>query len=367
MESKKDLPKDAAKKSTDPGDVISPLGEAGESLEFSVPDTKTVSTTDDSESFKSNSASDSKSDSQAADDDNSTSAIVPGKPVKAKHHRLGALWERINIYLLLFVFIIAASVTIVAFIFFKNRSASITPAESITQQKLSSDTLQELASNGVQVGDPKQVLNIQSNSVFAGTVLVKGELQVAGGLKIGTGSLNIPDVVVGGTAIVNQLQAKSLAVAGNAAIQGQLTVQQNLSVNGSGTFNGAVTTPVLTAGKLQLSGDLVLTRHLIAGGSIPGRVNGSGLGSGGTSSISGSDTSGSISVNTGSGASAGCMVTVNFSQPFTATPHVSLTPVGSGAAGIDYYVNRTTSNFSVCSINSPPSNQTFGFDYFITQ
>jgi len=79
--------------------------------------------------------------------------------------------------------------------------------------------------------------------------------------------------------------------------------------------------------------------------------------------VSGSDTSGSIIINTGSAPPAGCFATITFSTPFASTPHVTITPIGSGAAGLEYYVNRSTTNFSVCALNAAPSSQTFGFDY----
>jgi len=154
-----------------------------------------------------------------------------------------------------------------------------------------------------------------------------------------------------------------LAVAGSGAIQGQLTVQKNLSVNGSGTFNGPLSATQISVGRLQLTGDLTLTHHLIAGGSIPGRSNGGALGGGGTSSVSGSDTAGSISIHTGGGTHPGCFTTVNFTQHFQSTPHIVVTPVGSAAAALDYYIQRTTSSFSVCTTNTAPAGSSFGFDY----
>jgi hypothetical protein len=80
-------------------------------------------------------------------------------------------------------------------------------------------------------------------------------------------------------------------------------------------------------------------------------------------SLSGSDTSGSITVNTGGSPPAGCFASVTFSQKFSSTPHVIITPVGSAAAGLQYYVNRSTTGFDICTANSAPSGQTFGFDY----
>lgn len=292
------------------------------------------------------------------------SSGATGVSEPAQPGRLRRLWEHFNIYLLLFILIIviAAIVTVVTYI--RNKSDSSAANGALTQQNLPADTLQELASNGVQVGDPKQVLNIQSNSVFAGAVLVKGELQVAGGLRIGSGSLSLPEVNVGGTAVVNDLQSQTLDVAGNTSIN-DLSVRRNVSVNGNGTFNGGLTTSSLSVGRLQLNGDLVISRHLVAGGATPGRNNGGALGGGGTSSVGGSDTAGSISINTGGSPAAGCFITVNFTTAYNGTPHVIVTPVGSAAAGLNYYINRSNSNFSVCSTNSAPANSSFGFDYHV--
>lgn len=296
-------------------------------------------------------------------------ATPPGtdtpEPPKEKKHFLRRLWQKINIYLLLFILIILITAAAVIVLYLKNKSTNneVNNNGQIASQGLSANALQQLAANGVQVGDPKQTLNIQSNSVFSGAILVRGELQVAGGLKIGSGTLSVPSLNVTGSGTINQLQTQSLSVSGNAGVQGQLTVQSNLSVNGSGTFNGALSTPQLTAGRLQITGDLAITRHLVAGGSIPGRSNGGALGAGGTSSVSGSDTAGSVSIRTGGGTGSGCFVTVNFARSFSSTPHVVVTPVGSAAASINYYIQRSTGSFSICTTNAAPANASFGYDY----
>lgn len=301
-------------------------------------------------------------DGPAAETTSSAEVVESSKIEPQGKKGIAAVWEKINIYMLLFLLILLISGGFAAILYFRNKTTT-TNSNDIDQQQLSAETLQKLANNGIQVGDPKQVLNIQSNSVFGGTVLVKGELQVAGGLKIGGSDLAISDVNINGSANVNQLQAQTVSVAGNTAIQGQLSIQKDLSVSGSTTVGGSVTASQIITARLQLTGDLTLTRHIIAGGGLPSRANGSALGSGGTSSVSGSDTAGSITISTGSGAGAGCFITVTFAQPFTASPRVIVTPVGSSAAGIDYYINRTSTNFSVCSTSAPPSNATFGYDY----
>jgi hypothetical protein len=267
-----------------------------------------------------------------------------------------------NIYLLLFILvvIVAIVVAVVSYLYNKSQSENNT---TIKTQSLTQDALDQLANSDVTVGDAKQVLSVQSNAVFAGKVLVRDTLEVAGGLQVG-GSLTLTGIKVAGTSTFDNVQiTKDLAVSGNTSIQGQLNVQKSLGVNGGGTFNGPVSATQITTGSLQLAGDLTLTHHIAAGGATPSRSNGTALGGGGTVSLSGSDTAGSITINTGSSPAPGCFLTVNFTTKFNSTPHIVVTPVGSAAGGLAYYINRSTSNFSVCTNSAAPGGATFGFDY----
>lgn len=286
----------------------------------------------------------------------------PVTPAPSGEHNspLGRLRRRfafLNIYLLVFllVLVVAALASVIAY----NASKRTASNTSISSQSLDQKALEQLANTDTNVGSSAQILNVQSNAVFAGKVLVRDTLEVAGQLQVG-GSLSLADLKVSGDS-----NLQSLAVSGDTALQGSLAVQKNLSVNGNGSFGGTISAKQLTVGNLQLNGDLSLNHHITAGGSTPSRSNGSALGSGGTASLSGSDTSGSITVNTGGGPGAGCFITVTFATKFNSTPHVLITPVGSAAASLAYYVNRSTSNFSVCSAIAPPANTSFGFDYFI--
>lgn len=270
----------------------------------------------------------------------------------------------INIYLLIFIFLVILAGVIVAATYLASQKEGNT---QIPTQKLSEDTLKQLSTSNVTVGQPKQLLSVQSNAIFAGKVLIRDSLEVAGPIQVG-GAMSLPGITVSGNSLFEQLQVnKNLSVQGDSALQGQLTVQKNLSVSGSGTFGGPVSAPVLNAGSLQLTGNLTLTKHLSLGGATPGRSNGNALGGGGTVAMSGSDSAGSVNVNTGSSPSAGCFVTINFAQRFNATPKVIVSPVGSTAGDLNYYVNRSTSNFSICSTNPAPAFASFGFDYFAVE
>jgi hypothetical protein len=95
------------------------------------------------------------------------------------------------------------------------------------------------------------------------------------------------------------------------------------------------------------------------------------LGNGGSASINGSDTSGTISISTGNNPVAGCFATIVFNQPFSQMPNILLGPIGYGAGAITHYVETVTNDlnqtsaFKICTADTPIPNQAFGFSYLI--
>lgn len=274
--------------------------------------------------------------------------------------RIQNLITKLNIYLLLFIFIVVLAAGIVFIGIQKNKKADV--PTTINTQTLTADELKKLTESEQKVGDPKSTLSIESNAIFSGKVLVRDSLDVAGTIKVG-GSLSLPGISVSGESSFDQIKANNLNITGNTSIQGQLSIQKGITSSGGASFGGPLSAPSLTVQSLQLSGDLTIIRHIDAGGGTPGKVDGTALGSGGTVSISGTDTAGTITINTGGGPGAGCFVTVNFTQKFGGNPHVVITPVGSSAASLNYYINRSSTNFSVCTTNAPGGGQSFSFDY----
>jgi cytoskeletal protein CcmA (bactofilin family) len=298
--------------------------------------------------------------------DQPTTAPAPGADDKDKgdkKKKKGAgLFGRFSVYLLMFAFVILIALMVVVGTYLRSHTKA---TNKIKSQDLTQSDLNQLAQSDVTVGDAKQVLNVQSNAVFAGQVLVRSDLQVAGKLQVG-GSLSLTGITVSGDSVFDQIQVnKNLQVAGDTAVQGGLTVAKSLNVNGGGTFNGPLAAPSITVNTLQLNGDIIFTHHITAGGVNPGRTNGNALGGGGTASVGGSDTSGSITINTGGNPSAGCFITVNFASKFNSTPHVVVSPIEAAAGNLAYYVTRTSTSFSVCSNNAPAANASFGFDYIV--
>lgn len=288
--------------------------------------------------------------------------------ITSEHQRripvIKRVWQRFNIYLLLFILIVLIAFALSVLFFFKNRNETKKSAESISSQTLSTDTLKQLANTSVTVGNNKQILNVASNAIFAGSVLVRSDIEVAGTIKIGR-DVQVPNLTVTGTSRFSQLQADSLAISDAATIQGVLTAKRGINVSGNSNFDSTLSANQISTNSLQLNGNLVITNHIVAGGPVPNITRGNAVGSGGTASLSGSDTTGSVTINTGGGTGAGCFATITFARKFNSVPHVSLTPVGSGAADLNYYVNRTTSEFSICTTNPAPTGQSFGFDYIV--
>lgn len=280
---------------------------------------------------------------------------------------LKRILKRFNVYLLMFILVVVIAGVVSAVTFLNSKKTPTAP--SIVNQNLTQDELKQLANSNATVGDTGQTLTVQGNAIFSGQVLIRSDLNVAGAIKLG-GDFTAQNLTASGTVNLANTQAQSLQVANNTTLQGTVTVQHDLNVAGAASFSGPVTAGQITVTNLIMSGNaqLRVPNHIAFTGASPSRsaINTSVLGSGGSASINGSDTTGTVNINTGSGTAPGCFVTVTFNRPFTSTPHVVITPIGSGAGQTDYYVNRSTTSMSICTDNAAPAHQNFAFDYFIT-
>lgn len=293
-----------------------------------------------------------------------TSDTNPDPTAGKKLSPVKKFFRKVNLYLLLFVLVaaVAGIVTIVSYL----NSQKEAPAPSIEGQNLTTEALKQLANTDTSVGSASRTLTIQGNTIIGGQVLTRGNLNVAGNLQTG-GSIQAPSITIADTANLGQTQINSLQVATNTAIQGSTTLR-DLNVAGTSSFSGPVTASQITASKLVLSGNAILEipNHLSFTGPSPARnINTGVLGGGGSASVDGSDTSGTVNVNTGNGPTAGCFVTITFAQRYNKLPHVIVSPVGIAAGQTQYYVNRSPTSFSICTAIPAPANQAFAFDYFV--
>ena len=292
------------------------------------------------------------------------SAVDPGAK---KLSPIKKFFRKVNLYFLIFILlvVVAAAITIVNYL----NSTKPAPTVDIATQGLTEDALKQLNNTDATVGGASQTLTIQGNAVISGQTLMRGNLNVAGNFQSG-GSIQGPKLTISGETSLGSTQINSLQVATNTAIQGTTTLR-DLSVAGTSSFSGNLTASQITTSRIVMSGNAILQipNHLSFTGPSPSRtINASVLGNGGSASVNGSDTNGTININTGANPSPGCFARINFQQAFTgaAPPHVIVSPVGAAAGQLQYYVDRNNSGFSICTNNAAAAHQAFGFDYFVT-
>jgi cytoskeletal protein CcmA (bactofilin family) len=290
------------------------------------------------------------------------------KPKLSAGSLMSKLASRINIYLLVFILLVVISLIIV-FVVVQSSNKEAIRNENVQTQELTQEAIDKLSSNESTVGDPKQLLTVESNAVFSGKVLIREGLDVAGPIKVG-GELSLPGITVSGTSQFDEVQVNSLSIAGDTSVQGVLTVEDSLTVNGNATFAGTLSAPSITIDSLQISGDIQINRHIDAGGGTPNVSSGNAVGSGGTVTISGTDTAGTITINVGSSASGGALATVTFSSAFSGNPHVVITPVAAlGAGPVSgtqkfYLSSRSATGFTIAT-SGGLSSGSVSFDYIV--
>lgn len=273
--------------------------------------------------------------------------------------------RKVNVYFLVFLVlvVVAGAIALISFL-----NSQKPPEEaSIESQALSTEALKQLANTDASVGNSSQTLTIQGNAVISGQTLTRGNLNVAGNLQTG-GSITGPTITISGATNLGDTQVNTLQVAQNVAIQGTTTIR-DLNVSGTSSFSGPMTASQITVTRLILSGNasLEVPNHLSFTGSTPSRsTDGGVLGNGGSANISGSDTAGTININSGNNPTSGCFMRVTFNRAFPRQPRVIVSPAGSAAGPLQYYVDRNTTGFSLCSANAPAANKSFAFDYFVT-
>lgn len=273
--------------------------------------------------------------------------------------------RKVNVYFLLFILLLVVAGVIAAVNYF---SSIKQPAEAtINSQSLTTDALKQLSTTDTSVGTSSQTLTIQGNTIISGETLARGNLNVAGNIQVGE-SIQGSSITISGSANLPSTQASSLQVANTLTIQGDTSLS-NLNVSGTSSFSGAMTASQITVTHLVLSGNAVLEipNHVRFSGGTPSRsVDNGVLGNGGSASISGSDTAGTVNINSGNNPGSGCFIRITFQQSFSSQPHVIISPVDEAAGRMQYYTLRDTSGFRICSANTITANKSFSFDYLVT-
>jgi len=129
-------------------------------------------------------------------------------------------------------------------------------------------------------------------------------------------------------------------------------------------------TQVTVSGALIVSGNITVSGHIVTGGATPSITTGAASCTAPTDSVSGDDTSGTITVTTGTSCASGKLLTVNFATSFAAAPHVTVTPGSAASAALNAYVDDSTiasGSFDLDTASTPASGTTYKWNYIVVQ
>ena len=170
------------------------------------------------------------------------------------------------------------------------------------------------------------------------------------------------------------------ALADFTGTEGSVMIQTNLSyydpssgsqVQGQGSdFTDLNASGTATIANLTVTGtanfvDIVVNGHFITGGGQPTAL---ALASGGTATVEGTDTTGTLTITTGATPAVGGLVKVSFSKSYTAAPRVVISASSDTAADLRIYKDSATTGYVLInSKDAPAPNTTYKFDYFIAQ
>jgi cytoskeletal protein CcmA (bactofilin family) len=277
--------------------------------------------------------------------------------------------------------IIAINIGVIAFVMRGQDTTQQVNKETVT---LSSETLGKLGMTKTNVNNEGTELVVGPNAKFNGTVTMGSDVKIAGKLNLNNTleaadvrvtrlqaqNLQIDQLNANGDGTISTLNLrKDLNVAGNTALQGTVTIAQLMTVNNNVNIVGSLavggTLSVRNFQESSLTSDTTLTigGHVITRGNAPAVATGPGVGSNGTTSISGNDASGTVAVNTGVGAAGGLLASVTFTRAYATTPHVIVTPVGNY---VNVYINRTVNGFTISSAGAlAPAG--YAFHYIVMQ
>jgi hypothetical protein len=231
-------------------------------------------------------------------------------------------------------------------------------------------------------------LVVTPNAQFKGPVTIDKTLQVGdklaapnasiATLQAGNSSITALNVS-GGTSLTDASLRGNLNVSGITNLQGAVTVAKiltasALNVVGNLTVGGSFTTNNFSARSLTSISTLTIGGHVVTAGGQPGWSRGSNLRVTDSVALSGNDASGTVSFNVGSNASnTGDIIDVAFTTAYTATPHISITPIGAECALSNPYIYaKSRTGFSIGVIGHANSNNSLlgyscSFDYEIMQ
>jgi hypothetical protein len=197
------------------------------------------------------------------------------------------------------------------------------------------------------------------------------------------GNATLNDLTVGGTAQFADLNASGSATLSELTVTGSAFVGGSLVVDGGLTVSGTADLATAQIGELHVTSsaifdqDISVGGHIITAGDKPTVQVQDGAGTPDPDNpdaqdakitISGDDTTGTITITTSDDPGAGSLAKIIFSKTYGAAPHIVLSASNDNAAGLRFFKGDTSkTDFMLNALNAPDANTTYKFDYFIAQ
>jgi len=181
-----------------------------------------------------------------------------------------------------------------------------------------------------------------------------------------------------GPTIGSTIQNGGNATLADLNVTGDTTLGGDLNVSGATTLTSLTVTgsanlaDLMVSGSAIFNGTLSVNGHIISGNSAGGSttvVAGAAACTTPTVTIVGNDTSGTVTIATGTGCTTdGTLATVTFAKTYGANPRVVLTPSGSDGAKLQYFNgNASTTTFTIDTNTIPTAATTYKYNYFVIQ
>ena len=165
------------------------------------------------------------------------------------------------------------------------------------------------------------------------------------------------NIVQSGELNVNGANIQGDANIGSLNVSGPTNLA-DLNVTGNAVFNGDVT----VLGNISVA-TITINGHIITAGNAPFIKIGDAAGTDATATITGNDTSGTISITTGTIVNSGTLVEVDFVKAFNINPKILLTAGNSDTANLKFYRDTATDKFMIDIVDPPTAATTYSFDY----
>jgi len=142
-----------------------------------------------------------------------------------------------------------------------------------------------------------------------------------------------------------QVQIEDLSTELALVSQGLSTIQGFLNATNNLHVDNLTVTGLATIANLKVTGNtevanITVNGHIISAGDTPTIAAGAAAGEGAITEVLGNDTSGTITITTGTNVTADNLVEVIFKNEFANNPKVILTPNNPSAASLEYYYKQ---------------------------